>query len=281
MTEDPPAANSSSAHVANDAEAEKLNSIQILDLHSDKPLVAYRNTILRGTWMENMGTEMIFSARSPGNSLPFLRSLPDDVDLLAASRTRIGFSEVDMEPRKETAEAATMTTGEKQKAVEDRLRRNGGVYVNVFSDKAGDRVPQACFLEDFTAVKRKRGETDEVTIVALDPPPNGASAEDEIRMRRHRRNVKSSERYKRRKVAQQAEMDAAIARGEEPPVRLGTGRPRKQYDKDSVWFPKGDAALARHKSLIWQAAKDGKKANREQGGGQHTPAPRNDQEPED
>ncbi len=59
--------------------------------------------------------------------------------------------------------------------------------------------PRLVFSKTSTAIKRKRGEQDEVTIVASDPPPNGASVEDEIRMRRHRRNVKSSERYKRRK----------------------------------------------------------------------------------
>ncbi len=63
--------------------------------------------------MENMGTEMIFGARDSANPLPALRNLPDDVDLLAASRTRINFLEVDMEPKKATAGEAVMTRGRK------------------------------------------------------------------------------------------------------------------------------------------------------------------------
>ncbi|KAH8879317.1 hypothetical protein GQ53DRAFT_738986 [Thozetella sp. PMI_491] len=207
--------------------AEELGNIQILELHSDHPIVSYRGKTLRGTWMRNMGTELILAAHDPDSPLPTLRSLAPDVDLLAASSTRIAFEEVDISERKEAGQEDLASRDAKSRAMEERLRRNKGVYVNVTSDKMGERVPQACFLEDLTALKRKRGEMDEVTVVALDPPPNNANPQDEMYMRRNMRNVKSKQRYRRKKAEIEAELQAAIERGEVEAPAKRRGRPKK------------------------------------------------------
>ena len=145
--------------------------IQILGLHSKHPLISYRGTILRGSWAENIGTEMIFASHDPQGSLPVLRHLSEDLDLIAASSSRVNFNHVELKPNQE----------EQSTRAEDKIGRyqqNGGVYIHVHSDKFGTRRPQADFLEDLTTLKRKRGEPDDVTIMPQDTPHNQLLEED-------------------------------------------------------------------------------------------------------
>ena len=166
------------------------DKIQILELHSEHPLVSYRGMAFRGTWAENIGTELIFASRDDSandnnNPPPALRHLADDLDLIAASSSRVNFAHVELKPKKK---AARTTEIELQP---ERYKNNGGVYVHVHSDKYGVRRPQANFLEDLTTLKRKRGETDEVTITSTETANNqllGHDFDEQVYRNRVERN---------------------------------------------------------------------------------------------
>lgn len=168
--------------------------IQILELHSKEPVVSYRNHVFRGTWCENIGTEMIFTPHDDNTPLPALRKLNQNIDLLAASATRINFREATLLPRerpklldKGPNRATTEGTAELAEDMPERYKRNGGIYIHIGGDKSGLRQPQAHFLEDLIALKRKRGETDDVTVQPLETRHNKLMVEDEEEERRRRK----------------------------------------------------------------------------------------------
>jgi hypothetical protein len=173
--------------------------IQILDLHSKEPLVSYRNHVFRGSWCENIGTEMIFAQHDDNQPLPALRHLPNNMDLLAASATRINFREAVLVPKSEedTSDQTFLGFAYSEEEIPERYRRNGGVYIHIGGDKSGQRQPQAHFLEDLIALKRKRGETDEVTVQPLETRQNKLMVEDEEEERRRRKARMDQERNMR------------------------------------------------------------------------------------
>ncbi|SPN97321.1 uncharacterized protein DNG_00835 [Cephalotrichum gorgonifer] len=130
--------------------------IEILDLHTEHPIISYRGKVFEGSWAEVLGTEMIFAEQAPDDpaALPALRSLPGGVDLLAASSARILTTE------------KVLTIPEEL----DRLRATReayGVQLPVLGKhRIDERKKQVRFLENLMALKMKRGERDQVTVVA-------------------------------------------------------------------------------------------------------------------
>ncbi|KAB5525563.1 hypothetical protein GE09DRAFT_1151756 [Coniochaeta sp. 2T2.1] len=180
-------------------------NMQIMDLHTNEPLVSYRGMVFRGSWAENIGTEMIFARHEDG--LQVLRNLPENIDLLSASSTRINFKEVKLEvPGKGMSQK--QTDREWEEAATERYRDNGGIYVHVGSDKHGYRRPQANFLEDLTVIKRKRGEKDPVTISTVETTRNDLFHDDMDEIQR-RKKIKR-DRLRNRNLAEQG---AAAKRG--------------------------------------------------------------------
>ncbi|KAK0619625.1 hypothetical protein B0T14DRAFT_537342 [Immersiella caudata] len=169
---------------------EPMSEIQILDLHSDEPLVSYRNHIFRGTWYENIGTELIFTPHDKKAPLPALRNLNHGIDLLAASSARVHFKEATLIPKSE-AEILRMEAARQgelnEEELPERYKRNGGVYVHVGGDKSGQRQPQAHFLEDLISLKRSRGETDEVTVQPSETRHNELMVNDAEEERRRKK----------------------------------------------------------------------------------------------
>lgn len=156
-----------------------VGEIQVLDLHSDTPVVSYKGRIFSGSWSSNIGTELIFGAHDEiaDRGLPYLRSLPGDVDLMAASSARILTTPADLKPKNPTTIAAPQ-----RRQVPDRfrkLRKESGIQIPVAFDKHGFRKPQARFLENIMAIKRKRGEMDEVTTMTRDTTRYFVDAEDD------------------------------------------------------------------------------------------------------
>ncbi|EFQ28193.1 hypothetical protein CGRA01v4_11787 [Colletotrichum graminicola] len=140
-----------------DFESDPAADIQILDLHSDKPMFAYKGKVFEGQWARNLGTEVIFTEHDDQDPLPALRHLPGGVDMLAASWSRINTTERRLEPKHEAA------------AKDDPLkeiRRQHGIHIPITADKTGERKRQTRFLENLMALKVKRGEKDEVTVYA-------------------------------------------------------------------------------------------------------------------
>lgn len=191
-------------------------TMQIMELHTPSPLVSYRGMVFRGSWAENIGTEMVFARHEHG--LQALRNLPENIDLLSASSTRINFKEVKLEMRgQETSHKQTDRQWEE--AATERYRENGGVYVHVGSDKHGFRRPQANFLEDLTVLKRKRGETDAVTITTVETTRNDLFHDDLDEVQR-RKKIKR-DRARNRNLATQS---GAQKRGTRGRAARRTGR---------------------------------------------------------
>lgn len=140
----------------NDTEPEPSTShdIQILDLHSDRPYISYRGKVFEGEWAEVMGTELILAQHEQGGSLPVLRQLAQDVDLFAASSSRI----------------TTKEKIPKSKDMDDDdladIKDEWSIKVPAGKDKTGERARQARFLESIMALKKKKGQQDQVTVFA-------------------------------------------------------------------------------------------------------------------
>lgn len=128
--------------------------IQILDLHSKRPIIAYRGRVFEGQWAEVIGTEAIFTNRDSENPLPALRQLEGNVDLLAASASRILTTERILKPK--VAQEDTLAA----------IREEWNIRIPVGKDKSGEKAQQTRFLENLIALKRKKGETDQVTVYA-------------------------------------------------------------------------------------------------------------------
>ncbi|GAB1315269.1 Transcription factor TFIIIC triple barrel domain-containing protein [Madurella fahalii] len=231
-------ATAKTAHLEPSTNDKPAEEIQILELHSKEPVVSYRNHVFRGTWCENIGTEMIFTPHDDNAPLPALRNLNQNIDLLAASASRINFREATLLPRekdKTSDRAADMailgSTDDLEEDIPERYKRNGGIYVHIGGDKSGLRQPQAHFLEDLIALKRKRGETDEVTVQPLETRQNKLMVEDEEEERRRRKLQQDHARNVRWRDKRREEKDSGQGQGLERNYIPRQGRGRRGFPR--------------------------------------------------
>ncbi|KAK4185264.1 hypothetical protein QBC35DRAFT_504116 [Podospora australis] len=206
-----------------DAAAEE---IQILELHSEEPMVSYRNHVFRGSWCENIGTEMIFTPHDDKAPLPALRNLQHNIDLIAASSCRVNFTETELLPV-DFKEAPLFGTDPEfmGEDLPERYKRNGGVYIHIGGDKSGLRQPQAHFLEDLICLKRKRGEMDEVTIQSVETRHNRLMMADEEEERRRRKLRQDQDRVHKWRDERRKEAEAGLEHDRQyVPMRGSGGR---------------------------------------------------------
>lgn len=213
-----------------EAEAEddgdSLEDIQILDLHSNHPIISYRGRIFEGDWSEMIGTELIFEQRDehgndPSNPpLPALRNLADGIDLLAASASKILTREKILKPLVKAEDT------ERKRAL-DEVKKEWNIRIPLTKkEKEGQKGAQARFLENLMALKKKKGETDDVTVYALPAgeqirgnPAKKSRAESQAKERRsaRRRTRNSGPRWNRGGMAPSA------GRGDEGEDNAGEG----------------------------------------------------------
>lgn len=137
-----------------DQQPETSHDIQILDLHSDKPYISYRGRVFEGEWAEVMGTELILAQHDQNDNLAVLRHLAHGVDLLAASSSRI-ITKERIPKLKETRDDDLA-----------EIKHECNIKVPAGKDRSGERARQARFLENLMALKKKKGQEDQVTIYA-------------------------------------------------------------------------------------------------------------------
>ncbi|KAL7949562.1 hypothetical protein V8C42DRAFT_341516 [Trichoderma barbatum] len=139
---------------------EPLEEIQILELHSRNPIISYRGRVFEGQWAEVIGTEAILADREAKNAaqLPALRHLPGGVDILGASSSRILTTEKILKPKVVQEDSLA------------DIREEWNIRIPPGKDRTGERAQQLRFLENLIALKKKRGDADEVTVYALDGP---------------------------------------------------------------------------------------------------------------
>jgi hypothetical protein len=139
-------------------ENHKREKIQILELHSNNPIISYRGRVFEGQWAKNIGTEILLAKRDEHRPLPSLQTLDGDVDMLAASWSRILTEERKMKPK--------VKDEEQEEDQYSKLREEHGISIPVGIDKSGEKAQQARFLENLMALKLKKGEADKVTVYA-------------------------------------------------------------------------------------------------------------------
>lgn len=216
-----------------------VGDIQVLDLHSDSPVISYKGRIFSGSWASNIGTELIFGAHDEvaDRGLPYLRSLSGDVDLMAASSVRILTTPADLKPKNPTTAAAPQ-----RRQAPDRyrkLRKESGVEIPVAFDKHGFRKPQARFLENIMAIKRKRGEMDEVTTMTRDTTRFFVDAEDDPEEAQLQKKRIRDRRRQLRLMEERAARPKARRRGgnrwanREQVVRFGERDPESQGEDEA------------------------------------------------
>lgn len=143
-----------------------LNEFQILELHSENPLITYRGRVYEGNWARNIGTELLFTSHDENNPLPVIRQLDNGVDLLAASSARLMLTEKGAKP----TGAKGQRRGPRQRFSEENLDELEGDELPPVPDPepgaSAERYEQGNFLTKLISLKKKMGETDEVTVIA-------------------------------------------------------------------------------------------------------------------
>ncbi|PNY26183.1 Uncharacterized protein TCAP_03885 [Tolypocladium capitatum] len=137
-------------------ESESMGDIQILDLHSHNPIISYRGRVFEGQWAEVIGTEAILAKHDEDNPLPALRNLAEGIDILGASASRIMTTE--KVPKPKVPDEDTLAP----------IREEWNIRIPRGKDRTGERGLQIRFLENLIALKKKRGEQDQVTVYATD-----------------------------------------------------------------------------------------------------------------
>jgi hypothetical protein len=215
-----------------------LEDIQILDLHSPRPIISYRGRIFEGQWAEVIGTEIILRQSGDGDRpLPALRHLAEGVDVLAASASRIMTTEKKLQPRMPPDDSLA------------DIKEKWTIKIPVGKDKSGEKAQQAQFLERLIALKLKKGEPDQVTVYAKDG--EGQDFKDH-------KNPDSQPRRKKRVLPSQAADPAAAsssfkrrgAEGSRRRARAKRGRPTR--GSDSLHFDSATKALSTPTPNRWE-----------------------------
>jgi hypothetical protein len=134
--------------------------VSIIDLHTNNPLVSYKNQIYSCKWAENIGTELLFTPHDDENPLPNLKTLPGDVDLIAASSARLISTKAELQRKDGASEQS-----------HSRPEVDFSILHPVLAKKVGRRAApvrkeQGAFLDSLIKIKRDKGEEDRVTVIA-------------------------------------------------------------------------------------------------------------------
>ncbi|KAJ1333822.1 TFIIIC subunit triple barrel domain-containing protein [Microdochium nivale] len=171
----------------------ELDEVQIMELHSANPVISYRGRVYAAQWHQNIGTEFLLTRHDDDSHLPVLRHLDDGVDLLAASSARISVAQKELkrkdnpdndninnhstrlhQPRRRRGKRQARSSrslgfiarGQDGEEVEDENDDEIDALVPPPDSGASQaRVDQGNFLRNFIALKRSRGETDEVPVL--------------------------------------------------------------------------------------------------------------------
>ncbi|KAI1389521.1 uncharacterized protein F4822DRAFT_398702 [Hypoxylon trugodes] len=158
------------------------HQVQILELHSENPVISYKGRVYSGQWSQNVGTELLMTKHDDENPLPVVRRLDQDVDILAASCSRITVKEKQLNPKDDASNRQRGVNGS------DGLSYPQPVVPPAERWSSRERIDQGNFLANFIALKKRRGETDEVTVIArgVDPRPHRNRSRKEKMKHGHR-----------------------------------------------------------------------------------------------
>ncbi|KAI1462775.1 hypothetical protein F4805DRAFT_452603 [Annulohypoxylon moriforme] len=136
------------------------HQVQIMELHSQNPIISYKGRIYSGVWSSNIGTELLLTRRDDDAPVPALRHLDHDVELLAASSARITVKEINLKPKDDALERQRNALLPRERTALNDLVPPAERW------STRERVDQGNFLARLISLKKERGEMDEVTVVA-------------------------------------------------------------------------------------------------------------------
>lgn len=123
--------------------------IQIMDLHSENPVVSYRNQIFTCSWYDLLGTDLVFSFPGECHDIPKLRQ-GDGFDLISASRVKL------------LGQKANLISASKDKVPPRQAPQE---QQQSSADAALPTTSQGRFLQRLMDAKERKGETDTVRTV--------------------------------------------------------------------------------------------------------------------
>lgn len=134
-----------------------------MDLHSENPIISYRNQVFSCSWVDLVGTEMTFSMPEERSTLPRLRQ-HRDYDLISANRVKILGHKVNLiTGSSEIPKAGSNNNNNNSIPTSAPIPDNDEVSTTPAAAAALPRVPstnQALFLERLMNAKRAKGESD-------------------------------------------------------------------------------------------------------------------------
>lgn len=168
------------------------HQVQILELHSENPIISYKGRVYSGRWSQNVGTELLMTRHDDYNPLPALQHLDNDVDLLAASCSRITVEEMEIKPKEGVANQW------RQRDANDSSKSNAPVSVVPVPERwaTKERIDQGNFLANLIALKKRKGETDEVTVIAKGMDPRNDHNRNRKLKQKEKQNLRRGHRGK-------------------------------------------------------------------------------------
>ena len=158
---DPNLLPSADPHLVNPAQR-----IQILDLHTSNPVIAYQGQVFSCEWASTIGTDLLFTSPDTSSTLPKLRQ-GEGYDLLSTSSIKIVGNPVELVLRPDDPVVPVKDNGaeaEGQTQIEKVDEASQAMRIDVSSEVTKSRKDQARFLERLMAAKTAKGETDQVPI---------------------------------------------------------------------------------------------------------------------
>ncbi len=230
------------------------SEIQIVDLHSNNPLITYNGSAFSCHWASHVGTEFLFKAHERDSDIPILRKLNGGVDLLAVNQARIVSDPLELQPRK------------RKRSPERAFVRGSHIphtkyLIPIGAHASAKRKDQAVFLERMINMKVEMGETDAVTVVAEKRLSNN-------RWRPRVKELRDNERKELRDIID----DASDDENSSPKVEAAKQR-LQEMDEEDERLANMQPSLGKRR-VAARALRRGSKTK--EGGEAQSPAPRVD-----
>ena len=143
--------------------------LQILDLHTQNPLISFQNQLYSCEWTSTLGTDVLLTAPAPEFPHPVLREKPN-VSILATSSIKLMGRPAEISSRHYAEEGIqTSSTPAPDSSTASTNTANPEKAAPPFKIPLGQqpslaRQKQASFLERLIAIKAEKGEKDIVTV---------------------------------------------------------------------------------------------------------------------
>lgn len=148
---------------------EPKDRIQILDFHTQNPLISYQNQMYSCDWTSTLGTDILLTAPTPDSSHPVLREKPN-VSVLATSSIKLMGRPAQIASRHSAEQGGQSSTPAPESSIASAntagSEKATPVKISLGATPSRARQNQANFLERLIAIKARKGEKDSVTIHA-------------------------------------------------------------------------------------------------------------------